>query len=93
MSVQNLDNRERGMNVQDRAAAQADNDEKNSAKTRAAIERTKKGGGSPADELEALRQRIEAARTMIAPPEERHCSECTQRWSNGRDATIKAIEG
>lgn len=42
---------------------------------------------------EGYQQRITEARGMIAPPEERHCSECAQRWTNGRDAAIRAIEG
>lgn len=93
MSVQDLDNQEKGLTLQQRAAQQAENDAKNSARTKAASERAKKSGASPEDELEGLRQRMEAARAMVAPKADRCNTECAQHWTNGRDAALKAIEG
>jgi hypothetical protein len=91
--VNNLDNQEQGVDLQTRQRQQAQNDEKNAAKTKDAIERTKKGGPSAAEELEGFRQRMEAARELRPSGDNLHCSECAQRWVNGRDATIQAIEG
>ncbi len=89
MSVQNLDNREKGLNLQERAAQQAENDARNSAKVKAAAERTKRGGTGDAE----LEERIAAAREMVPPEADRHCTDCVQAWIKGRDAALKAIEG
>lgn len=89
MSVQNLENPEKGLNLQERAAQQAENDAKNDAKTRAAIARAKKGGTGDAD----LDKRIEAARELKPTGADLHCTDCVQAWIKGRDAALAAIEG
>lgn len=88
MTVTNgdIDNRERGMDVQTR-------DPKGADKVRADIARVKgKGGQSPETELEALRDRIVAAKrvSVDARGDMPHCRDCFDR---GRDAAIEAIEG
>jgi hypothetical protein len=42
-----------------------------------------------ADELQALRARIEAARSIQPAPKDLHCRDCFQR---GRDAALRVIE-
>lgn len=44
-------------------------------------------------ELEALRERIAAARVVEPVGGFRCCSHCAQAFTSGRDAAIKAIEG
>lgn len=42
------------------------------------------------DELETLKARIAAARTLAPTDDERHCLDCFQK---GRDAALRAIDG
>jgi len=47
--------------------------------------------GSDADaDLQDLRARIEAARTLQPRPEQRHCLDCFEK---GRDAALRLIDG
>jgi hypothetical protein len=84
MSVNNLDNPEKGMNL-------ANRDPKGAKDAVEEIDRVKKGKPSLAAELEGLRERIAAARELT--PETVHCSDCSGAFAAGRDAAIKAIEG
>lgn len=56
-------------------------------------EPTRRKTKDPAEEpseLEALRARIAAAKTLTAAPHEVHCRDCFEK---GRDAALLAIEG
>lgn len=48
-----------------------------------------RGRMSAADELRALRAKIEAARKVVPKGSDLHCRDCFQR---GRDAALRAIE-
>lgn len=91
MTVNNLENQEQGVNLQTREAQQRANDEKNAAKAKGAIDRTKKGAPSAEDELEAFRQRIAEAKKLTDGRPERNGR--LSDFERGRDAAIKAIEG
>ena len=84
MSVNNLDNQEKGMSLNNR-------EPRGTKDAEDAIDRVKKGAPTAAAELAGIRERIAAARQLRQ--ENIHCSDCAQAFADGRDAAIKAIEG
>ena len=82
MSVSNLETPEKGMNLQTRG-------------------RGRRAGAAEGDlpdaeagaELDAMRERIAAARVVEPEGGFRCCSHCAQAFVSGRNAAIKVIEG
>lgn len=84
MTVNNLENQERGMSLDTR-------DPKGAKKVADDIQRVKKGTPTAEDELEAFRQRIAEAKKLTDGRPERNGR--LSDFERGRDAAIKAIEG